>query len=213
VRMAELSEASGVPVATIKYYLREGLIPPGERTSPNQARYGADHVRRLKLVRALLDVGGLTIAAVRGVLEAVDGERSVHAVLGRVQYGLPAPKVPVDDESRAGAMAMIERVAAERGWTLKPGDPVVEALVGILCAFADLGRADLLAPLSDYAALAERMAEIDLRQVTGLSTVESIVEGAVIGTVLGDAMFAALRRLAQHSASERLLDDGAGPES
>lgn len=39
MRMAELSSSSGVPIPTIHFYLREGLLPPGERTSPNQAHY------------------------------------------------------------------------------------------------------------------------------------------------------------------------------
>ncbi|GMA88788.1 hypothetical protein GCM10025868_40380 [Angustibacter aerolatus] len=47
-----------MPVATVKYYLREGLLPPGTPTSRTQAQYDEEHVRRLRLVRALLDVGG-----------------------------------------------------------------------------------------------------------------------------------------------------------
>ena len=35
MRIAELSQTTGVPVPTIKYYLREGLLPSGELTSPN----------------------------------------------------------------------------------------------------------------------------------------------------------------------------------
>jgi DNA-binding transcriptional MerR regulator len=35
--IAELSRQTEVPVATIKYYLREGLLPAGELSSPNQA--------------------------------------------------------------------------------------------------------------------------------------------------------------------------------
>jgi DNA-binding transcriptional MerR regulator len=201
MRMAELSSESGVPVATIKYYLREGLLPPGERTSPNQARYGEHHVRRLKLVRALLDIGGLTIAAVRDVLEAIDDDSSTYRVLGTAQHGLPAPKTPVDGEARAWALAKIEPVARERGWRLKPGDPVHEALLGALAAFAEVERRELIDHLADYAELAERMAEVDLATVSGLSSAESVVEGAVIGTVLGDALFAAMRRLAQQKVS------------
>jgi len=44
--MAELSKTSGVPVATIKFYLRERLLPAGERTGPNQSIYGEQHLRR-----------------------------------------------------------------------------------------------------------------------------------------------------------------------
>ena len=73
MRVSELSQATGVPVPTIKYYLREGLLPRGETTtSPNQASYGDEHVARLRLIRSLLDVGGLSVATVRDVLAAVD---------------------------------------------------------------------------------------------------------------------------------------------
>jgi DNA-binding transcriptional MerR regulator len=72
MRIAELSRRSGIPVPTIKYYVREGLLPPGELTSPNQAQYDETHVRRLKLIRALVDVGDLSIAATRDVLASID---------------------------------------------------------------------------------------------------------------------------------------------
>ena len=41
--IAELSRRTDVPVATIKYYLREGLLPPGEggRSHPLPVRRDA----------------------------------------------------------------------------------------------------------------------------------------------------------------------------
>ncbi|MGO2110374.1 MAG: MerR family transcriptional regulator, partial [Pseudoclavibacter sp.] len=69
--MAELSATSGVPVATIKYYVREGLLPQGERTSRTQATYGDDHVRRLRVIRALVDAG-VGISGAKSVLTALD---------------------------------------------------------------------------------------------------------------------------------------------
>lgn len=47
VRISELSRASGVSTATIKYYLREKLLPEGRLTSATQAQYGQAHVDRL----------------------------------------------------------------------------------------------------------------------------------------------------------------------
>ena len=86
MRMAELSRESGVAIATIKYYQREGLLPPGALTSPNQARYGPAHVRRLRLVRALTEVGGLSVADVRDVLAAIDEPRTpLHDVVRGTQ--------------------------------------------------------------------------------------------------------------------------------
>ena len=46
MRIAELSQTTGVPVPTIKYYLREGLLPAGELTSPNQAMNALNCVGR-----------------------------------------------------------------------------------------------------------------------------------------------------------------------
>ena len=51
--MSELAAASGLPVATVKFYLREGLLPPGEATGATRARYDETHVKRLRLIRAL----------------------------------------------------------------------------------------------------------------------------------------------------------------
>ena len=48
LRMGELAEASGVPVPTIKHYLREGLLPEPVKTSRNMAYYPPEFVERLK---------------------------------------------------------------------------------------------------------------------------------------------------------------------
>ena len=42
VRIAELSSRSGTSIPSIKYYLREGLLPAGTSTGRNQADYGPD---------------------------------------------------------------------------------------------------------------------------------------------------------------------------
>lgn len=204
MRMAELSRESGVPVATIKYYQREGLLPPGELTSPNQAHYGAAHVRRLKLVRALLEIGGLSIAAVGEVLTAIDDRAaSTHTILGVAQHGLPTAGLEVTPDDRAWAMGRIEEMAGRRNWAVYPESPVVESLVGVLCALRQVGHEWVLDALDRYAEAAESVAEADVTAVARLGATEAVVEGAVVGTVLGDALFAALRRMAHAEVSRR----------
>lgn len=44
MRTSELADRAGVPLSALKYYQREGLLPPGVRTAPNQASYGDHHV-------------------------------------------------------------------------------------------------------------------------------------------------------------------------
>ncbi|GAB3571644.1 MerR family transcriptional regulator [Amycolatopsis endophytica] len=191
MRMAELSRESGVPVATIKYYQREGLLPPGELTSPNQARYSAVHVRRPKLVRALLEIG--------------DPGTSTHDILGLAQHGLPMVTQEVTEEDRAWALGRIEEVARKRGWEVHPGSRVVESLVGVLCALRRVGHEWVLDALDSYAESADAVAEADVTAVAKLGATEVVAEGAVVGTVLGDALQAALRRLAHAQASQRVF--------
>ena len=54
LKMSELAERSGVSSATIKHYLREGLLGGGEgivRTSRNMAYYPPDYVDRIQLIK------------------------------------------------------------------------------------------------------------------------------------------------------------------
>jgi DNA-binding transcriptional MerR regulator len=71
MRISELSARTDVSVPTLKYYLREGLLPAGRRTSRTQAVYDDSHVERVRLIRALSEIGGLPLARVRTVLEAI----------------------------------------------------------------------------------------------------------------------------------------------
>src|SRR4051812_22378331 len=99
MRVGELSRRSGVPIPTIKYYLREGLLPPGAATAANQADYSEEHLRRLQLIRALIDVGGVSVAAARDVVAAL----GTHAddpleLLGAAQSAV-APRHRPDRET------------------------------------------------------------------------------------------------------------------
>ncbi len=83
MRISALSSAAGVPVATIKFYLREGLLAPGTATAQTQARYDDSHVERLRLIRALVEAAGLSLTQVRDVVDHLDHPpQSWHDVLG-----------------------------------------------------------------------------------------------------------------------------------
>jgi DNA-binding transcriptional MerR regulator len=209
VRVGDLSRLTGVPVPTIKYYLREGLLPAGRRTSPNQVQYADSHVRRLKLIRAMLEVGGLSVAATRDVLSAVDTPGStVHAMLGAAQAAVTGPVPASDDETGEGAEREVAELVRRRGWQVKPTNPGWGSLTRIVRTFRDLDQADLLELLNRYAAAAEELAGAELAVVADRKDADSKVEGAILGTVLGDSAMAALRRLAQEDISRRTVDNG-----
>jgi DNA-binding transcriptional MerR regulator len=201
MRIADLSRESGVPVPTIKYYVREGLLQPGEFTSPNQAHYDDSHVRQLKLIRALVDVGGLSIAATRDVLASIDDPGgSVRETIGKVQYATtPKRNYEADQQTRAAARREVEDLIVRRGWQVKSTAPARQLLAEAIAALHALGQDDLLTKLDDYAEAAEMIASSDLTAIRRRGNLESMVEGVAIGTVLGDVLLAALRRLAQEN--------------
>ncbi len=91
MKVSELSRRTGVQVPLIKYYLREGMLPPGRATAANQADYGEDHVRRLRLIRTLIGTRGLSAGATKEILDAITaGEEDLHQVLGIVLGVRPA---------------------------------------------------------------------------------------------------------------------------
>ena len=209
MRIAELSKRSGVPVPTIKYYMREGLVPQGERTSPNQAIYNESHLRRLRLARALIDVGGLPVAVAHDVLQMLDDERpSLHELLGKAQYAATVRKdADIDTEEWRQAEEDVRGLIADRGWVILPGGPALHSLTETVAMLRRLGLDSYLRLLGSYADAAERLAADEVAHVVAQPDIESMAEVVVVGTVLGDALLVALRRLAQESVSSPLTQE------
>ena len=100
MRISELSSQTGVPVATIKFYLREKLLPEGIRTSATQAQYNESHVARLRLIRALLGPAGLSVTAAQRVIRAIEEPpESLDELLGMAATAVAGPDV--DEALRA----------------------------------------------------------------------------------------------------------------
>ncbi|CRK59813.1 Regulatory protein, MerR [Alloactinosynnema sp. L-07] len=200
MRIAELSRRSGVAVPTIKFYLREGMLPPGERTSPNQAQYDDGHVRRLRLVRAMIDIGGLSVAAVREVLATVDSPvDNVDKLMGTVSKALVDEPADVDPDALAEVGALLE----ELEWGCGTDHPSVSSLAAVFTAAREIGHERLIAGMRRYAKACELIAAVDLDYVEGVAEVDRVLESVVVGTVLGDSALSALRRLAQTAESRR----------
>jgi DNA-binding transcriptional MerR regulator len=208
VRIAELSRQSGVAVPTIKYYLREGLLPPGELTSRNQARYDERHLRRLRLIRALTDLADVPLAGVRTVLEALDSDSmSLHDRIGHAHRAVTrSTQAGAEDAGRAAAAAEVADLVERRGWIVAPDAPALATLAETIAALRALGQEDLLGLLDGYADAADKTAAREVETVAARADPERIAEGVVIGTVLGECLVTALRLLAQENASASRLE-------
>jgi two-component sensor histidine kinase/DNA-binding transcriptional MerR regulator len=102
MRMRELERQSGVGRETIRFYIREGLLPEPDRASRNSAFYSDDHVTRLRAIKRLQEERFLPLAVIRSLLDAEDGERwlvpSAFPMLDSLlaaRLGADAARVPV----------------------------------------------------------------------------------------------------------------------
>lgn len=77
LRISELAEEAGVPVATVRHYLREGLLPEGEKTSRNMAYYPPELVDRIRLIKQLQEERFMPLRVIGELLdrEGSDPER------------------------------------------------------------------------------------------------------------------------------------------
>ncbi|SDP10633.1 MerR HTH family regulatory protein [Klenkia soli] len=207
MRIAELASASGVSATSIKWYVSEGLLPAGERTGYNQTEYGDDHLARLRLIRSLVEVGGLSVAAAKDVLVAADDpDHPFGNTLGVAQASLPTRTAPPS----AASVARVAAAARRQGWTVWEDHPGLLAAAGVLDRYDALGRGDLATTLPAYLRAAEVVADADVDCISKNLDAgpAAAAQTVVVGTVLGDALFAGLRRMAQTSESVRRFDSG-----
>ncbi|MCX5328838.1 MerR family transcriptional regulator [Streptomyces sp. NBC_00140] len=224
MRISELSRRSGVPAATIKYYRREGLLPEGRALNPTTVEYDEEHLQRLRLIRSLIQLGGLSVARTREVLEAVDRPLDAFETLGVVHHALPVPsaetedtngKSGADDEDGAGpegaddeaapcgAAARVEALIENMGWQISDASPHRPALAESLAALSRLGTDYTADDLIPYARLATSTADLDFAQFDGIEDRIALAERAVVLTVLFEPVVRLLRRLAQEDANHR----------
>ncbi|MFI6874171.1 MerR family transcriptional regulator [Streptomyces sp. NPDC050400] len=209
MRLAELSERGGVPVGTIKYYLREGLLPPGRRVSATQAEYDEAHLRRLNLVRALIQIGRVPVATAREVLGHIDDESlGTTFRVGAAMWALPhPPEAPADDPTTAEVTAGVDRFLGDLGWhharEIGALSPSYRQLVTTMATLTRLGYTIGPDTLAAYAAHMESVARLDLDQLDAFDDDREKAEAAVAGAVLFEPVLAALRRLAQEEHTTR----------
>jgi DNA-binding transcriptional MerR regulator len=218
MRISELSRRSGVPVATIKYYRREGLLPEGRALNPTAVEYGEEHVQRLRLIRSLIQLGGLSVARTREVLEAVEQPLDAFETLAVIHHALPVPSAETsgkdgedhegaaDGAASGGAVARVEALIENMGWRISDASPHRPALAESLAALSRLGTDYTADDLIPYARLATSTADLDFAQFEGIEDRIALAERAVVLTVLFEPVVRLLRRLAQEDANHRRHD-------
>ncbi len=169
MKLQHLSVHTGVPVSTVKFYLRGGLLPPGEKLNATTARYDRRHVERLELIRDLRQVLGMSLGRVREAVESVDTEDPV-TMMGRIQtiaFGVAVPSEddtaenPPDLSAEPGGRLTSDEIVRAMGWLPGTASSMV-ALDSILQEMAGWGMSPGLDSVLVYARAADSVASTEL---------------------------------------------------
>jgi DNA-binding transcriptional MerR regulator len=197
MRISQLSQAADLPVGTVKFYLRTGLLHAGRATSATQAIYDESHLERLRLVRALLETGKLSHAEIQRVLAALAAPQAAPDAepLDTVEMIALATAESADVDASRIDVAAAREVVEQLGWSISEHSPHLPALANALSALQSIGVAPTAERMRVYAEAASHVARNDVATVIDADpAVRALVAAA--GTALYDAFFTALRRLA-----------------
>src|SRR5262245_12258776 len=224
MRLAELSRRSGVPVSTIKFYIREGVLPSGEPQARNQASYGPRHIERLALIRALREVVGLpleVVARVAGELDRANaqgwdsGADPVGEALRAIYARPPRERSPAAQAELEQLRAEVRELLRGLAWTTGDeghffADEIAETLLEVR---RYLYPGYPVAALAFYAEAAWRLSEGEFAHAPGGARVPLRAQGddvaeptrrAILSSVLFERIFGALRRCANSMRSIRI---------
>ena len=219
MRISELSRRSGVPVPSIKFYIREGLLPVGEHTAKNQARYSEAHLELLDLIRTLKDDLGMSLATVANVLRAVRErdskliDKGLNAVAQSARRAATANAAGTAHSAldRSGeqyrrALSMVRDVIAQMGWKVPEDnvrfDDAVAAVATVLRVWPFPLPPNVF---SLYAHAAAMLAEHEIPEDWDSESDQlRAFKYALLGTYLFEPVLLTLRRLAHTDRSTRV---------
>ena len=79
LQIGEVAERTGVTQRTLRFYEEKGLLRPPTRMDGGFRLYSEDDVRRVKHIRRLQDLLGVTLAEIKDMVEAEEILRELKA--------------------------------------------------------------------------------------------------------------------------------------
>lgn len=198
MQLKELSARSGMSAASIKFYLREGLLPAGSTAASPRADYTQAHLRRLELIKVLRRVVGLGLDRIKAITDGIDDPLLGDVeLMGRVQgtvLGLAEGPVP-DHPLMAG-------LVGSGRWVDAPSR-ARNSLNLLLHRMDELGVPADADVLSAYADAVDQVAALDVGSAERARSRDDMVKTVAVGTHLYSDLLLKMLAVAQASRAMR----------
>lgn len=198
MQLKELSSRSGVTGASIKFYLREGLLPPGSTAASPRADYTEAHLRRLELIKVLRQVAGLGLEKVKAITASIEDPRLGDVeLMGRVQaLVLDLAEAPVPDHP------LLAGLVGSGRWADAPS-PARNSLNLLLHRMDELGVPADGKVLTAYAQAVDQVAALDIGSVERAGSRDELAAAVAVGTHLYSQLLLKMLAVAQTSRAMR----------
>jgi AcrR family transcriptional regulator len=114
--IADLVSRTGVPPATVHYYLRHGLLPRPKRLAANRFAYDERHVQGLRLIRTLRDQRGLSLPMIKRILPDLMHLETAEAFVPEMWDRALAPRMPRRRQPSARLLEAAKDAFARKGY-------------------------------------------------------------------------------------------------
>lgn len=128
IGIGELARRSGIGKETVRFYERELLLPPPQRTASNYRRYPPEVVTRLQFIRRAKALG-FTLDEIRELLSLQDANGDRAQAKQLADHKLKQVRARIDELTRMEA-ALSAMHARCSGVGPVQGCPIIETLAG-----------------------------------------------------------------------------------
>ncbi|MEO5738971.1 MAG: MerR family transcriptional regulator [Vicinamibacterales bacterium] len=218
LKMKDLESATGVSRETIRFYIRERLLPEPERTGRNVAWYDESFIERIALIKRLQSERFLPLGIIKAIVAGDDPPPEEQAeTLAAIDEGLSARgrtgerrlperlerigarvSVSVDEIRELAALGTLEICTRDGGEWLE------DLSIQVVEAWADMRSGGLTATrgfdsgiMEIYVQMLQWLAREEIRmfteRVTGKVRGEELAQMAEVGIRTGGRMMTAIR--------------------
>ncbi len=224
LKIGEVSRRSGVPIATLKFYLREGLIAPARKSGRTMAWYDPSVVERIRCIRELQDRQFLPLDVIRETIDGAshaDDDHQITEAIASVLLRRGGKRSRSREEVLARGATPAELEWLQRaGLAVPDSDGVYRgddlALLSTLGHARRSGLAAEMLPfeiLGEYLVALNKLVEIELRMfrggVIGRAKPTQVAELTKVAAELSERLVVLLRRKLLLPTLHRLVDERA----